>query len=249
MRTITRLFDHHSDALDAVRSLEKGGCAHDISIVSNNTEEWHTAGRSTDGSRHDHDDNNAGEGAATGAGVGAALGGGAGLLAGLGMLAIPGVGPVVAAGWLAATAAGAVGGAVVGGATGGLIGALTEGGESEEDAHVYAEGVRRGGSLVSVRAKDDRVDDVVAILERHGGVIAESRGRAYREQGWKRFDPSAKPYSRDEVLTERARYRTQPVDGETRSFGATTEARDSTITDDRTRTAQPRTGDAPPPRF
>lgn len=248
MRTITRLFDHHSDALDAVRSLEKRGCAHDISIVSNNTEEWHTAGRSTDASRGDHDDNNAGEGAATGAGVGAAIGGGAGLLAGLGMLAIPGVGPVVAAGWLAATAAGAVGGAVVGGATGGLIGALTEGGESEEDAHVYAEGVRRGGSLVSVRAEDDRVDDVVGILEDHGGVIAESRGRAYREQGWKRFDPSAESYSRDQVLAERARYRPHPVAGEARSFG-TIEGRDSTITDDRTRTTQPRTGDTPPPRL
>ncbi|MDY6923061.1 MAG: hypothetical protein SWI22_03750, partial [Pseudomonadota bacterium] len=106
MRTITRLFDHHSNALDAVRSLEKDGRASDISLVSNNTEQWHVAGRTTDASR-EHDGNKAGEGAATGAGVGAALGGGAGLLAGLGMLAIPGVGPVVAAGWLAATAAGA----------------------------------------------------------------------------------------------------------------------------------------------
>ncbi|MBU1385698.1 MAG: hypothetical protein KKE52_09290, partial [Alphaproteobacteria bacterium] len=98
MRTITRLFDHHSEALDAVRSLEKDGRVSDISLISNNTEQWHTAGQTTDASRDHEDDNKAGEGAATGAGVGAALGGGAGLLAGLGMLAIPGVGPVVAAG-------------------------------------------------------------------------------------------------------------------------------------------------------
>jgi hypothetical protein len=66
-----------------------------------------------------------------------AVGGAVGLLAGLGLLAIPGIGPVVAAGWLVSTAAGAA----AGGATGGLIGALTQAGVSEEDAHVYAEGV------------------------------------------------------------------------------------------------------------
>ncbi|WP_396594508.1 hypothetical protein [Brevundimonas sp. R86498] len=237
MRTITRLFDHHSDALDAVRGLEKDGRVHDISLISNNTEQWHTAGHTTETRRDKDHDDNAGEGAATGAGVGAALGGGAGLLAGLGMLAIPGVGPVVAAGWLASTAAGAVGGAVAGGATGGLIGALTEDGESEEDAHVYAEGVRRGGSLVSVRAEDDQANDVIRTLERHGGVVAKTRGQAYREQGWERFDPKAEPYDRDRVMAERARYRATPVSGETRSFG-TTEPRDGSIADDRSRTAQ-----------
>lgn len=211
MRTITRLFDHHSDALDAVRTLEKDDRVNAISLVSNNTEQWHTAGQTTDADRDDDQDNNAGEGAAAGAGVGAAIGGGAGLAAGLGMLAIPGVGPVVAAGWLAATAAGAVGGAAVGGATGGLIGALTDDGETEEDAHVYAEGVRRGGTLVSVRAEDDRADDVVRTLEHHGGVIARTRGEAYRAQGWERFDPKAEPYDQDRISAERARYRIATV--------------------------------------
>ncbi|MBU1384666.1 MAG: hypothetical protein KKG14_03765, partial [Alphaproteobacteria bacterium] len=149
--------------------------------------------------------------------------------------------------WLAATAAGAVGGAVAGGATGGLIGALTKDGESEEDAHVYAEGVRRGGSLVSVRAEDDRVDDVVATLERHGGQVAKARGIAYREQGWKQFDSSAEPYSRDQVLAERARYQSRPVAGEDRSFG-TVDARDTTMADEPGRTTPPQ-GSASPSRF
>jgi hypothetical protein len=70
-------------------------------------------------------------------------------LTGLGIMAIPGVGPVVAAGWLAATAA-------VGGAAGGLIGALTDSAVPEEDAHVYAEGVRRGGALVTAKVDDAR---------------------------------------------------------------------------------------------
>ena len=72
------------------------------------------------------------------------------LLAGLGLLAIPGVGPVVAAGWLVATAAGAA----AGGLTGGIVGALTQAGVSDEDAQVYAEGVRRGGTLVTARVND-----------------------------------------------------------------------------------------------
>jgi hypothetical protein len=55
----------------------------------------------------------------------------------------------VAAGWLAATAVGAAAGAAT--ATGGIIGALTEAGVSEEDAHTYAESVRRGGARYGPR--------------------------------------------------------------------------------------------------
>ena len=92
-----------------------------------------------------------------GAGIGAAVGGIGGLLAGLGLIAIPGIGPVVAAGWLAATAAGAAGGALVGAAAGGLVGALTQAGVPENDAHVYAEGIRRGGTLVTAKVDEPLV--------------------------------------------------------------------------------------------
>lgn len=251
MRTITRLFDHHSEALDAIRSLEKDDRDYDIALVSNNTEEWYAAGQATDAA-HDDDgdhDTKAGEGAATGAGIGAVLGGGAGLLAGLGLLAIPGVGPVVAAGWLASTAVGALGGAAVGGATGGLVGALTESGESEEDAHVYAEGVRRGGSLVGVRTKDDdKARDIAATLERHGGVIASTRRTAYQEDGWKRFDDSAEPYDRDQVQAERARYQSKTVGQESRSFGNVEPREEGSIGDDRTPPTQPGMAGGPTPR-
>ena len=89
------------------------------------------------------------EGAAAGGGIGAAVGGTAGLLAGLGRMAIPGVGPVVAAGRLLP----ALTGAAAGGATGGIIGALSQQASiSDEEANVYAEGLRRGGALVSPRS-------------------------------------------------------------------------------------------------
>lgn len=87
------------------------------------------------------------------AGVGAALGGAAGLLAGLGAFVLPGIGAVVAAGWLVS----ALAGAVAGGAAGGVVGALIEAGISERDATIFAEGMRRGGNLVTIRvASRDR---------------------------------------------------------------------------------------------
>ena len=147
--TISRLYDTHNDAQQAVRRLESAGVPHsDISIVANNSDSWFNSDKKVDRDRDGVDDR--AEGAGKGAGIGAGVGGTAGLLAGLGLLAIPGLGPVVAAGWLAAAAVGAAAGA----ATGGIVGALTEAGVSEEDAHSYAEGVRRGGTLVSARVAD-----------------------------------------------------------------------------------------------
>lgn len=81
------------------------------------------------------------------AGIGAVLGGTAGLIAGLSAIVLPGLGAVVAAGWLV----GALAGAVAGGAAGGVVGALIEAGISDNDAAGFAEGVRRGGTLVTIR--------------------------------------------------------------------------------------------------
>ena len=123
------------------------------------------------------------------------------LLAGLWLLAIPGLGPVVAAGWLAATAVGAVAGA----ATGGLVGALVGAGVSETDAHVYSESVRRGGTLVSVRVKDEDAGRVQAILDRYKPVDPSVRAAEYRKEGWATFNPEAPPYRPSEAEIERIR--------------------------------------------
>ncbi len=196
MKTVTGLFDDYTDASAAVSALESAGVpSKDISIVSNNAD-----------SRHG-DKSDAAEGAGTGAGIGAAVGGAGGLLTGLGLMAIPGVGPVVAAGWLAATVAGAVAGAVAGGATGGIIGAMTSSGVSEEDAHVYAEGVRRGGSLVTAKVDDALVPEAEAVLKRSSWVDPVERRTSYNEHGWTRFDDTLDPYNASEVEQERNRYR------------------------------------------
>jgi len=89
--------------------------------------------------------------------------------------------------------------------TGGIIGALTQAGVSEEDAHVYAEGVRRGGTLVTARVDDRSAAQLEATLERSALRTSDLRS-IYGKSGWKTFDPAAKPYSADEVRRERALY-------------------------------------------
>jgi hypothetical protein len=177
MRTITRMFDSRAHAHEAVGDLEAAGFTHDeVSLMSAGD----AAAGSTTGTRTDASDTEADTGAGTGATLGTVLGGGAGLLAGLGALAIPGVGPIVAAGWLVATITGAGAGA----AAGGLLGALAGSGVDERDAHVYAEGVRRGGTLVSVRAEEGRLSQAEAILARHNPVDVRTRDADYRAGGW-----------------------------------------------------------------
>jgi hypothetical protein len=211
--TISRLYDSYTAALEAVRNLESAGVPHsDISIVSNNSENWYSSETSTTRDRapsrndivdrdHDGRDDRV-EGAEAGAGIGGAAGGVVGLLTGLGLMAIPGVGPVVAAGWLVSAAAGAA----AGGVAGGLLGALTQAGASSEDAYVYAEGVRRGGTLVSARVPDADRSRCEAILDR-SSVNLRDRGAAWRKAGWQTFDPNAPPYTVDEIRKERESYR------------------------------------------
>lgn len=192
--TITRLFDSRAQAETAVRELEAAGVPpSDISIVASHR----TAGEDRSfGERDASGDGKSetAEGAGKGAATGGALGAGAGLLAGLGLLAIPGIGPVVAAGWLASTAAVAAAGAVAGGAAGGLLGALKDAGVSEDDANVYAEGVRRGGTLVSVRVDGHDTDRVQGLLDRNQSIDAAKLGAEYRQSGWTRFDENAPAY-------------------------------------------------------
>jgi hypothetical protein len=106
---------------------------------------------------------------------------------------------------------GAAGGALVGGAGGGLIGAMIGNGVSGEDAHVYAESVRRGGCLVTARLPDRKVATAEAILAKHRAVDPALRGRAYREAGWLGFDPDA-PVNTDEIEATRQRETQGPSD-------------------------------------
>ncbi|MGX9182370.1 hypothetical protein ACWTU8_32310, partial [Mesorhizobium sp. BHbdii] len=95
--------------------------------------------------------------------------------------------------------------AVVGGAAGGIVGALTDSGVPEEDAHVYAEGVRRGGTLVTAKVDDPLVSDAERILSQTNSVNLEERRGEYRAGGWTGFDADADDYRSNEIGRDGAR--------------------------------------------
>jgi hypothetical protein len=204
-KTLTRVYDTYAAAEVAVRALESAGLSDSsIGIVASNADGWHKPGGNTVDPKHDkarHGNDDRAVGAATGGGVGAVAGGAAGVLTGLGMLAIPGVGPVVAAGWLAAAATGVL----AGGAAGGIVGALAGSGTSKENAALYAEAVRRGGSIVTARVPDDEEAKYAAILDR-SAINVDERAALWRKSGWTAYDPAAPAYTADEVRRERATY-------------------------------------------
>src|SRR5207249_3915077 len=137
--------------------------------------------------------------AAAGAVTGGVVGGAAGLAASLMGLAIPGIGPIIAAGPIVATLTGAGVGAVAGG----LIGGLTDMGVTRADAEYYAESVRRGGALVTVRADDSRAERAAEVMRDHGAGDIERRAEQWRERGWSGFNESATPYTSEDVDRER----------------------------------------------
>lgn len=194
--TIVGLFDTFPAAQSAVQDLVSTGIPRDhISLTSSNTTGEHRLEGDTGAEHGTH----AGTGAATGAGIGAVVGGVGGVLASLGMLVIPGIGPILAAGPIMAALAGAGIGAVAGG----LIGALVGLGIPEEHAHAYAEGVRRGGTLVTVAADDAQAGPVADILNRHGAVDIDTRAAEWRKRGWAGFRHDAQPLTSEEVRRER----------------------------------------------
>ncbi|HVF49200.1 MAG TPA: YsnF/AvaK domain-containing protein [Pyrinomonadaceae bacterium] len=182
-KTVIGLFDNRSAAQGVVSDLlNEGFTRDDISVVAKQLES-----KRGDVEYVEEDGHEQVEDMAKGAGTGAAIGGAAGLLLSLTALAIPGIGPVLAAGPIAAIIAGAGIGATAGGAVTGL----TRLGLDDHEAGAYAEGVRRGGTLVSVNAPDDRADSAVGLMKRHGAIEIDKRAAQWREEGWTGFDASA----------------------------------------------------------
>ena len=127
----------------------------------------------------DGDKLGAGTGLAAGAGTGAVIGGSLGVLTGAVGLFIPGLGAVLGMGPMLATI---LGGAGIGAMAGGLTGALTNAGVPESDAGYYAEGVRRGGTLVTVVAPDDAAAGRAAdLLDDAGAYDVNERAATWAE--------------------------------------------------------------------
>jgi hypothetical protein len=186
-KTVVGLMENLDEARAVVRDLLSAGIRRgDIGFMANQKHAIPSTAALNEAEGHD----SAASGALAGAGAGAALGGLGGLLLAVAPLAIPGVGPIVAAGPIAA----ALTGAGIGAVAGGLIGGLTNLGVPEEQAHYYAEGVRRGGILVTIAAEDDaQAGTAVGIMRRYGAIDIDQRATEWKKQGWKgRFEAGAR---------------------------------------------------------
>lgn len=161
MRNIAGLFDTFAHAQSAVADLTASGFSRsDISVIA------------------PHGSVPSAERTATGAGT--TIGAGLGLLAGLSIIAVPGIGALAVLGPLLA-------GGVFGALAGGLAGSLVDAGVPEHEAIHYAEGVRRGGTLVTVSASNDDAPRAIEVITRHHPVNLQERALL-----WRRSDSSAK---------------------------------------------------------
>jgi hypothetical protein len=110
--------------------------------------------------------------------TGLAIGAAVAMLLGSAAILIPGIGPATVTGPLLAIPA-------LGTLVGGLVGALIESGVPENDAHFYAEGVRRGGVLITVRAQSaEQASRAARILKENGAADVQQRSAEWERQGW-----------------------------------------------------------------
>lgn len=199
-KTVVALYDDFDSARSAVEALVDGGFERsDISLVANDASGKYAAIYDTSVPGADavieDEDVSAGEGAGFGAVVGA--------LVGLGVALIPGIGPVIAAGPLAAALMAGIG-AATGAVTGGVVASLVDFGVPEEHAVQYAEGIRRGGALLTVHLKQDEwADRAQTIMNRYNPVDIDQRSSEWHANGWTGYDANAAPYTADQISQSR----------------------------------------------
>ena len=59
-----------------------------------------------------------------------------------------------------------------------------------DDRHTYAEGLRRGGYLISVDASDAEYERVLDILDDEGTIDMDERADSWRAEGWSGAPPA-----------------------------------------------------------
>jgi uncharacterized membrane protein len=183
VKTVIGMFESATDVNDAITELMKQGFTKtDISVLARKEVLKETGVDVVTG-------------AEVGAITGGVAGGVAGLLLGLGVIAVPGIGPIIAAGefltWVGATVLGAAAGAI----GGGLIGSLTSLGLPEHEAHVFAEGIKRGNILIVVRASDDRAQVATDIMRQFRGLDVDAQRQKLESAGWAPMEVSPEAVS------------------------------------------------------
>lgn len=164
MRTVSALFDTYDEVTAAVDGLaDMGVPSKEISVLTQHADFATKMAES--------------------AGLGAAIGSVGGILASLAAIAVPGLGAIMGVGWLVPVLLGAA----AGGVAGGIVGSLRGAGIKDDLAQIYAEGVRRGSTLVAARVHDDEATQAISILNRCGAIDTNTRREEYASGGWDSF--------------------------------------------------------------
>jgi hypothetical protein len=204
--TVVAVYETFDTANRVVKALvDEGFSRDDIGVAANNATGSYNH-LTTDNVAVATEDVSGGDGG----GFGAVVGGITGAVVALSAIVIPGVGPIIAAGPLVALLGGAAG-AVVGGAagavTGGVAASLMHLGIPEDEAQHYVESVRRGNALVTVNVTND-TDATTAsnVLRRYNPIDVKEMADQWRQKGWSGFDPTAEPYSEEDLVKEHEMY-------------------------------------------
>ena len=73
---------------------------------------------------------------------------------------------------------------------------------SDDERGIYAESVRRGSTVVVVKADEQSAERAADVLNRAGAIDIDRRHAQYRTGGYTKFDAAAPIYSREETKAE-----------------------------------------------
>jgi uncharacterized protein (TIGR02271 family) len=58
----------------------------------------------------------------------------------------------------------------------------------DEDRHVYSEGIRRGGVVLSAELEEEQIGHAMDVFEEHGAVDLDAREAEWRSSGWQGYE-------------------------------------------------------------
>src|SRR5512143_850633 len=87
-------------------------------------------------------------------------------------------------------------------------------GVNDSDAGDFAEGLRRGHTLLAVQVDEAAGADIHQILASHQPINITERTEQWRKAGWAGFQPDAQQYTAEQIAAERQRYAAPATTGE-----------------------------------
>ena len=187
-KTVIALYNHFADArAAAAAAVQAGAPANGIAMLANDSNGDHPSLTVNPAyAREQFDEDSARQSRFITLGeVGIVVGGLIGFLAYISPVEIPGVAALVAMGgiWVPAAVL-----AVIGGVAGVVIGLTTGHDLSGKDSALYNEGLKNGGTLLTVTVDEGIAGKVSDAFKSHGPAMLEERPGDWSAEGWVSLD-------------------------------------------------------------